>query len=221
MRSSQENSQLSLFSSDSSQKSVNVTTVLPAEPISDFYSMQNPIIHASLSTNFRHNSTPQEYFTSSQPRLVDEKIYEVLKPVKHPTARHCSESSETFPASFSQSGGAKLLNCLKTSKAVDQADQAVVDQAFNINDMEMEATQPNMDLPLATNFSTISNRSNYGQENRRTVGVQTEHCLSISDLLNDSSRLEEYLTAKLEDHQFMQLVEKCSQVYDTIFRTME
>ncbi|VIO99842.1 Uncharacterized protein BM_BM11468 [Brugia malayi] len=196
MKSSQESSQLSLFSSDSSsQKSMNVTTILPPEPISDFYPMQNPTTHTSLSAS-----------------LIDEKVYEVLKPMKHPAVQRCSESFEISPVSFSQSSGAKLLNCLKTSKTTDQA------VPFSTNDMEIVATQPIVDLSSATQFSTVSDK-NYGQENRRSVDVQTEYCLSISDLLNDSSLLEEYLTAKLKDHQFMQLVEKCSQVYNTVFYT--
>ncbi|KAK6107311.1 hypothetical protein QQG55_27710 [Brugia pahangi] len=196
MKSSQESSQLSLFSSDSSsQKSMNVTTILPPEPISDFYPMQNTTTHTSLSAS-----------------LIDEKVYEVLKPMKHPAVQRCSESFEIPPVSFSQSSGAKLLNCLKTLKTTDQA------VPFSTNDMEIVATQPIVDLSPATQFSTMSDK-NYGQENRRSVDVQTEYCLSISDLLNDSSLLEDYLTAKLKDHQFMQLVEKCSQVYNTVFCT--
>uniref|UniRef100_A0A1I8EMI9 Uncharacterized protein n=1 Tax=Wuchereria bancrofti TaxID=6293 RepID=A0A1I8EMI9_WUCBA len=222
MKSSQESSQLSLFSSDSSsQKSVNVTTTLPPEPISDFYPMQNPIIHTSLSATFRNanffyfKNETETWITYSFSQillssgLVDEKVYEVLKPMKHPAVQRCSESFEIPSVSFSQSSGARLLNCLKTSKTTDQA------VPFSTNDMEMVATQPIVDLPPASQFSTMSDKD-YGQENSRSVGVQTEYCLSISDLLNDSSLLEEYLTAKLEDHQFMQLVEKCSQVYDTL-----
>ncbi|VBB32343.1 unnamed protein product [Acanthocheilonema viteae] len=196
MRSSQESSQLSLFSSDSSQKSMNVTTILPPEPVSDFYPMQNLTIP-----------------TSSSASLVDEKVYEVLKPMKC-QIRHYSESSETSLASFSQSSSARILNCLQTSKTADQT------VPFSTDDMEMAATQPSINLPLAAHFSAVCNK-NYEQKNRRSVGIQTEQCLSINDFLNDSSRLEEYLKAKLQDYQFMQLVEKCSQVYDTVFRTVE
>ncbi|VDK88479.1 unnamed protein product [Litomosoides sigmodontis] len=192
MRSSQENSQLSLFSSDSSsQKSLNVTTILPPELVSDFYPAQNSINHAPLPAC-----------------STDDRVYEVLKPAKYPAVRRCSESSETFLTSFSQSSSAGMLNCLETPKIANDV-------------MEMTASQPAINLPLATQFSSISDR-NYGEENRRrSVGVQTEQCLSISDLLNNSSQLEDYLKAKLQDHQFMQLVQKCSQVYDTVFRTTE
>ncbi|VDK83958.1 unnamed protein product [Onchocerca ochengi] len=103
IRSSQESSQLSLFSNDSSQKSMNVTTILPPEPVSDLYLMQNPNIHTSLSAC-----------------STDEKIFETLKPVKHPAIRRCCESSEISPASFAQSSGARILNYLKTSKTADQ-----------------------------------------------------------------------------------------------------
>lgn len=48
-------------------------------------------------------------------------------------------------------------------------------------------------------------------------GIQTECCLSVSDLLEDYSRLKGYLIAKLQDRQFLQLVEKCSKIYDTVF----
>ncbi|MCP9260222.1 hypothetical protein DINM_003595 [Dirofilaria immitis] len=198
IRSSQGSSQLSLFSSDSSsQKSMNVTTILPPEPISDFYMMQNPYTHSSLSAS-----------------SADEKIYETLKPVKHQSVRRCCESSEISPVSFSQSSEARILSCLKNSKIADQT------VPFSSDDVEMSATQPLMDLPLAVHINSKSDR-NCGQENRQSVGIQTEYCLSISDLLADSSRLTEYLTAKLQDRQFIQLVEKCSQVYNTIFHTVE
>ncbi|CAG9535410.1 unnamed protein product [Cercopithifilaria johnstoni] len=198
MRSSQGSSQFSLFSNDSSsQKSLSVTTVLPSELVSDFYPMQNSTIHTSLSAC-----------------LVGEKVYEVLKPVKYPEVRHYSESFETVAPSFSQNSGERMLNCLETSKTADQT------VPFSTSDMEMAATQPNVNLPLAAHFNAVSSK-NYVQQNRQSVGVQTEKCLSVSDLLNDSSRLEEYLKEKLQDHQFMQLVEKCSQIYHTVFRTAE
>uniref|UniRef100_A0A0R3S3E4 Proteasome assembly chaperone 3 n=1 Tax=Elaeophora elaphi TaxID=1147741 RepID=A0A0R3S3E4_9BILA len=135
-------------------------------------------------SEIRFATSPHEISQMVFQGLVDEKVYELLKPVKYPEVHHCSESSESLPASFSQ--------------------------------MEIAATQPVINSPLAEHFGTEFSK-NYGLGSRRSVGVQTEQCLSISDFLNDSSLLEEYLKAKLQDHQFMQLVKKCSQVYDTVF----
>ncbi|CAG9535409.1 unnamed protein product [Cercopithifilaria johnstoni] len=171
----------------------------------------------SLALNPRPTMRSKEkdiFIQVSSACLVGEKVYEVLKPVKYPEVRHYSESFETVAPSFSQNSGERMLNCLETSKTADQT------VPFSTSDMEMAATQPNVNLPLAAHFNAVSSK-NYVQQNRQSVGVQTEKCLSVSDLLNDSSRLEEYLKEKLQDHQFMQLVEKCSQIYHTVFRTAE
>uniref|UniRef100_A0A915PU83 Uncharacterized protein n=1 Tax=Setaria digitata TaxID=48799 RepID=A0A915PU83_9BILA len=189
---SQESSQLSLFSSESSsQKSMTTSVVLPPEPSNDFYSMKNPTIYNSSACS------------------ADEKIYELLIPMKNPAVEHCCNTSETYPSSFTQDSGSKILNRMKSSKTVDQIVPS------NTGD------DPGMDLWLATQFSATSNKSHDAQENRRNASVQTDHCVSVNDLLNDSSQLMEYLTAKLHDQQFMQLAEKCSQVYNAIFRTVE
>ncbi|CAG9535408.1 unnamed protein product [Cercopithifilaria johnstoni] len=118
--------------------------------------------------------------------------------------------------------GEKVYEVLKPVKypEVRHYSESFETVAPSFSQMEMAATQPNVNLPLAAHFNAVSSK-NYVQQNRQSVGVQTEKCLSVSDLLNDSSRLEEYLKEKLQDHQFMQLVEKCSQIYHTVFRTAE
>ncbi|VDN05295.1 unnamed protein product [Thelazia callipaeda] len=172
----------------------------PSEPTSDLHSTQTSFSQVFLPMNIKRDPALQERSAFSQPTAVEEKVYEVLKSVQYSAKRKFYEFSESDQVPFLQISNSQSLNSSAVSEIIDQKVPCTV------HDFHRTASHESMHPSIM----------NFAKRPKEDVGVQTKPYLSIDDLMDDTTRLKEYLSRKLKDQQFLKFVEKCAKVFEEV-----